>query len=187
MSYSDWKVTEKSVGSLHLDPANPRIPPTPKPLSQTELINELVLHDDVYQLAWNIQANGFFPTEPVVALRENGKFYVVEGNRRLAACKLLVNPDSAPDEFKAKFKLLSAKIEPAGFSKIPVVIAPDRDSTVPVVIARHTMSQIARWEPAMQASFYHRLAAAGLSIEDVAEKFNLPAGKIREGLHSNNL
>jgi hypothetical protein len=187
MSYFGWKITSRSVGALQLDPSNPRIPPTPKPLSQAELISELVLHDDVYQLAVNIQANGFFPTEPLVVLKEKGKFYVVEGNRRLAACKLLVNPDAAPEDFKSKFRVISAKIVPAEFNKLPIVIAPDRDSTVPIIIARHTVSQIAKWEPAMQASFYQRLVVAGLSVDDVAEKFNLSAAKIREGLHSHNL
>jgi len=187
MSYSGWKATRKSAGALQLDPANPRIPPSSKTLSQSELITELVTHDDVYQLALNIQANGFFPTEPLVAIREKGKYYVAEGNRRLAACKLLANPDAAPEDFRSRFKLLSAKMSPTEFDKIPVVVAPNRDSTVPIIIARHTLSQIARWEPAMQASFYYRLVSAGLSVEDVANKFGLPAARIREGLHSHNL
>ena len=113
MSYSGWKATRKSAGALQLDPANPRIPPSSKTLSQSELITELVTHDDVYQLALNIQANGFFPTEPLVAIREKGKYYVAEGNRRLAACKLLANPDAAPEDFRSRFKLLSAKMSDA--------------------------------------------------------------------------
>src|SRR5260370_28198543 len=140
----------------------------------------------LYQLALNIQANGFFPTEPLVALKEKSKFFLVEGNRGLAACKLVVNPYAAPEDFKSKFRVISAKIVPAEFNKLPVVIAPDRDSTVPIIIARHTVSQIARWEPAMQASFYQRLVAAGLSVDDVAGKVYFSAAKIKEGLDSHN-
>src|SRR6266850_2511055 len=123
MADTKWNTTEKSIGVLFLDPSNPRIPPTPKSLSEPELIEELVLHDDVLQLAANIQANGFFPTEPLMAIRENGKLYVVEGNRRLAACKLLVNPDLAPESHKTRFKHLSTNIDTRQFNHIPVVIA----------------------------------------------------------------
>lgn len=170
-----------------LDPDNPRIPPTAKPFTQPELIAELVLHDDVHDLASNIQMNGFFPTEPLVVVKESGKFVVVEGNRRLAACKLLVNPDLAPTEYQAKFRQLSSAVQPGLFNAIPVVVAPNRESTIPVIIARHTSPQIQRWEPAMQANFYQRLVGAGLSIAEVAKKFNLSAGKIKESLRDSNL
>ena len=187
MAYTNWKTTRKSVGALFLDPSNSRIPPTPTPLSEQNLITELVLHDDVYQLASNIQANGFFPTEPLVAVRENGKLYVVEGNRRLAACKLLVNPDLAPDHFKAKFRGLSVNTEPASFKSIPVTIAPNRDSTTPIIIARHTSPQIQRWSPAMQARFYKNLASRGLSIDEIATTYNVPVKEVRASLQSYNL
>ena len=172
---------------MFLDPNNPRIPPTPQPLTEPELIAELVLHDDVHQLASNIQASGYFPTEPLMIVREDGQFRVAEGNRRLAACKLLVNPDLAPESYKSKFRHLSTTVEAHQFSRIPVVIAPNRESTIPIIIARHTSSQIQRWEPAMQANFYQKLVSTGLPIEEVAKKFNLPASKIKEALHSYNL
>ncbi len=43
----------------------------------------------VDELALSIAANGFYRHEPLYAAREQGKLYVVEGNRRLAAVKLL--------------------------------------------------------------------------------------------------
>lgn len=187
MSYANWTKTSRRLGALFLDPENPRIPPTPKVLTQPELISELVRHDDVYELASNIKNNGFFPTEPLVAIKENGKLIVVEGNRRLAACKLLVSPALAPTEFQAKFRQLSTNVAPNLFRAIPLVIAPDRDATVPVIIARHTAPQIQKWEPVMQASFYQKLVSAGLSIADVGKKFNLSAAKIRDALRDANL
>jgi hypothetical protein len=145
------------------------------------------LHDDVFDLAKNIAANGFFPSEPLVAVKEGGKLTVVEGNRRLAACKLLVSPEAAPKEFQSKFKSLSEKFDQNLLKAIPVVIAPSRGSTIPLVIARHTSSQIERWAPAMQANFYYNLLGQGMSIEDVAKEFNQTVGKIREALHAHHL
>jgi len=56
MANTNWKTTQKSIGVMFMDAKNPRIPPTPQPLSEPELIAELVLHDDVYQLASNIRS-----------------------------------------------------------------------------------------------------------------------------------
>jgi hypothetical protein len=39
----------------------------------------------------------------------------------------------------------------------------------------------------MQASFYQKLVTSGLSIDDVAKRFGLPSGRIREALHAHNL
>jgi ParB-like chromosome segregation protein Spo0J len=43
----------------------------------------------VDEVALSIAENGFYRHEPLYAARESGKLNVVEGNRRLAAVKLL--------------------------------------------------------------------------------------------------
>lgn len=186
-NYAKWKTTTKAVGNLFLDALNPRIPPSAIPLTEPELIEDLVLHDDVYGLAKNIAAYSFFPSEPLVAIREGKRLIVVEGNRRLAACKLLVSPEAAPLDFQIKFRSLADKFDQNSLKAIPIVIAPSRGATIPLIIARHTSNQIERWAPAMQANFYYKLLQQGMSIEDVAAEFNQTAGKIREALHSHHL
>ena len=187
LGYASWSTGTKSAASLFLDPRNPRIPPSPKPLSEPELIEQLVSHDDVYELAKSIALNDFFPSEPLVVVREDRRLIVIEGNRRLAACKLLVSPEAAPEDFRDRFKVLAAKVDQNTLKAIPIVIAPSRAKTVPLVIARHTAAQIERWAPAMQANFYNNLLGQGMSIEDVAREFNQTVGKIRESLYSHNL
>jgi hypothetical protein len=187
MNYKNWKRAERSAASLSLDPKNPRIPPSAKALGQPELIEELTLHDDVLELAKNIAANGFFPSEPLVVVKENQKLVVVEGNRRLAACKLLLHPDLAPKDLLTKFRAVSATFDQRILRKIPILIAPSREAAIPLIIARHTATQIATWKPAMQAHFYYTLVESGLSIEDVAQRFKLTAGEVRKELHSHNL
>jgi len=187
MNYDQWKKGERSAVSLFLDPQNPRIPPAAKPFTEPELIEELALHDDVYELSKKIAANGFFPSEPLVAVKENDKLLVVEGNRRLAACKLLLNPRLAPESLKSRFENLSATFDHNLLKKVPILIAPSREATIPLIIARHTASQIATWKPAMQAHFYHTLVQRGLSLEEVAEKFHLTPGEIKDELVSHNL
>lgn len=187
MDYSKWKRAERSPISLRLDAKNPRIPPSSKPLTPGELIVELVQHEDVYALAANIKANGYFPSEPLIAIREDDRFVVVEGNRRLAACKLLLNPDLAPPQSRPRFRTLVTKFLPASIKKVPVLVAPNRQATVPLVIARHTSPQIEKWEPAMKASFYHRMIRDGMTLQDVAAQFSVSMSETREALYSHNL
>src|SRR6266404_3101689 len=187
VNYQNWKSQSKSVGALFLDPENPRIPAGRQLAGERAIIEELVVHEDVYTLAKNIVENGFFPSEPLVAVFENGKYHVVEGNRRLAACKVLANPSSAPEDHAKKFKTLAATFDVKLLSKLPVVVAPSREATIPLIIARHTATQIEKWKPAMQAHFYSNLLVHGLSVDEVAQKFGLKPSEIREAIHAHNL
>jgi hypothetical protein len=97
--FSSWPQRAISVTTLQLDPQNPRIPPTDRELTQPELIAELVEHDDVYGLAKEIVEQGYWPLESLIAVKEGSKSIVVEGNRRLAALKVLINPTLAPEPY----------------------------------------------------------------------------------------
>jgi hypothetical protein len=187
MNYSNWKRDERSPASLFLDSSNPRIPPSPQPLTEAQLIEELILHDKDFELAKNIAANGFFPNEAVIAVKEHGKTIVVEGNRRLAACKLLISPEAAPVSYQAKFTALSSKFDQTLLTTIPVLVAPSREAVMPLLIARHTASQIEGWEPFMKARFYYNLVESGASVEDVANKFGLKPSEVKNSMRTYNL
>ena len=63
--------------------------------SEGEIIRVLWDAMDVRELVLSIAASGFFYHEPVIVAHENGKNVVIEGNRRLAAVKLLLAPELA--------------------------------------------------------------------------------------------
>lgn len=117
-----WVSKQVEVDDLLLDPQNPRLKDAglSEAASQTAIIKALWEGMAVDEVALSIAANGFFPHEPLFAARENGKLYVIEGNRRLAAVKLL------------RDKKLSAQIEAAG---IPPLTAAEskRLDTLPVI------------------------------------------------------
>lgn len=186
VNYKNWKPGSKNVKALFLDPQNPRIPPG-RPLSDSELLEELALHDNVLEIARSISTNGFFPTEPLVVIREDGRLLVVEGNRRLAACKLLDDPSAAPLDQRQRFTTMAATTSSASLRQLPTVLAPSRESTIPLVISRHTSNQLQPWEPAMQAAFYFRLVQRGLSVEEVAKSFGIEASEVRKSLREHSL
>src|SRR3954462_10291419 len=86
-----WLPKPVGVDDLLLDPHNPRFRDAgiEESASQTTIIKALWEGMAVDEVALSIAANSFFQHEPLFAARENGKLYVIEGNRRLAAVKLL--------------------------------------------------------------------------------------------------
>src|SRR3954465_13118947 len=81
---------------LLLDGKNPRLAEHAlgdKP-TQAELLEILWKKMAVDELAMSIAARGYFTHEPLFIAEEDGKLVVIEGNRRLAAIKLLMDADT---------------------------------------------------------------------------------------------
>ena len=187
MSAAKWETTVKSAAALSLDSKNPRLAQVNQQATERELLEELVSKEDVYSLAKSIVESGYFPNEVLVAVRENSKIVVVEGNRRLAACKLLISPNAAPSTVQGKFKSLSANANLAQLKEIPICIAPTREATHALVLKRHTKLPISKWEPVMQAKFYRQLIESGLSIAEIAKKSGQNEADVRSSLRDHHL
>ena len=82
------------VSELSFDVENPRLVEFGLTAESTETEVLQILWDamDVVELTLSIAANGFFRHEPLIIAQERGNYVVIEGNRRLAAVKLLLDP-----------------------------------------------------------------------------------------------
>ena len=83
---------------LRLDTQNPRlILSSRKTPSEDTIIQQLHLEDELDELLSSIAANGYLDFEPLVVLDEDPKapYTVLEGNRRLAAIRLLLDKKRA--------------------------------------------------------------------------------------------
>ena len=92
-------IEQMAVSDLMFDFKNPRLPESGLTNSSTEtdVIAELWKKMDVRELMMSIAASGFFRHEPLIVAQEDGKNVVIEGNRRLAAVKILTDPAVAAD------------------------------------------------------------------------------------------
>lgn len=82
------------VRDLHLDPANPRLAGENLTIDQQdEILRKLWEDRAVNELVDSIASSGYWPHEELFAANESGKLVVIEGNRRLAAVKLLLDAD----------------------------------------------------------------------------------------------
>ena len=84
-----------AVSELLFDPQNPRLAELglSKTPTQPEILKALWQSMAVDEVAWSIAKNGFFSYEPLFVEidAKSKRKYVIEGNRRLAAVKLLLD------------------------------------------------------------------------------------------------
>ena len=81
------------IEDLHLDTKNPRIQQVAEGLDESSILKILWSEFSVEELVLSIAQNGYFQHEPLFAAEECEKLVVVEGNRRLAAVRILLDGD----------------------------------------------------------------------------------------------
>lgn len=159
-----------AVDLLDLDKRNPRITETLRNASQRELLLHLGMEYSLIRLARSIARHGYFPSEPLIAIKEDGRLVVVEGNRRLATLKLLRSPEllgELPLDHSAEWKeLAGSKNVP---SEVPTIVIRSRPLVAPILGYRH-IAGIEPWDPWAKARFIAGLVDDdGLSFARVAE------------------
>lgn len=187
MSYNQWTLKVIRTGTLFLDPHNPRLPPSTRVLLEREIIAHLVENENVIEIAKSIVVNGYYPHEVLIVVKEGARHYVLEGNRRLAACKLLLNPQLAPEAHEQKFRRLAEEADLRDLGRLRAVIAPSRSAAIPMIISRHTSQQIRGWAPIMKANYYVTLLQEGMTLTELAERIHVPAKEIRSAVQMSEM
>lgn len=111
--------------------------------SQREALSLLMESDTdankIYNLATHIAENGLNPAEVELVIFENDKCIVVEGNRRLAAVKLLKTPDLCPfPKLTSKFKKLSQEVKSDDLDAINCAVIDSREESDKWIELLHT-------------------------------------------------
>src|ERR1035437_5467064 len=101
-----WKEYKAKIDDLVLDTKNIRL--GTEYSSQDEIINDLFANEDAMVILENIVQNGYFPDEPPVVIKKDGKFIVLEGNRRVVSLKAMISPGIAPTKYAVKIKKIMA-------------------------------------------------------------------------------
>ena len=160
---------ELDIDKLFLDEKNPRIPLDKRKLSQDELVAYVADSYFALAIAESIAAHQFFPSEPLIAIpgKKSDEYIVVEGNRRLAALKLLLHPDLR-DKLRSRkeWDALSASNSP---KKVPVVVVDKRRDVAPIIGYRH-ISGIQQWDADAKARYIADQVDEGLSFEETAKE-----------------
>jgi hypothetical protein len=103
---SRWRKARIKPLDIALDRDNPRINVEPSD-KESDIIRKLIKYEDVQDLARKIAKTGLLPGERIITVHENGQWVVLEGNRRICACKLLLSPNLVPVEYRKTFPTIS--------------------------------------------------------------------------------
>ena len=144
------------LNNLHLDFQNPRLPESfRKNLSDEEDIIYWMLQDaSIIELMLSIGQNGFFIGEALLVVKEDSKYIVVEGNRRLTALKLLQNPSLAQIHTRKIQKVLDETNHRE--ESIPCLVFNKREEILQYLGYKH-ITGIKPWSMLSKARYLHSL------------------------------
>ncbi|MBJ7330129.1 MAG: hypothetical protein JHC95_09550 [Solirubrobacteraceae bacterium] len=152
---------------LHFDPKNPRLPPSVDGADDDAVLRWMLADASLLQLMDAIATQGFFPGEPLLvsprpdlpegdqAIPEDAAdtdWVVVEGNRRLAALRLLTSTESAPLRPRAVADIRGRRAEGEDFDTVPVVKFARRQEILRFLGFRH-ITGIKEWDPLEKARY----------------------------------
>lgn len=166
VSNSSAKSLEVKVSDLDFDPDNPRFPKEIAAGPRAQLIERFVRDERLLELVESIGNQGFFGGEPLLVVKDGGRFVVLEGNRRLAALKLLAGEIKPPSgRISIEEAINAAVFKP---EKVACLLFTDRSEILRYLGFRH-ITGIKAWSALQKARYIKRLRNehyAALSYED---------------------
>ena len=182
-----------SLKNLYLDPNNFRLIHEPDQMNvPDEKIGDkdvasrtyrLILGDknsQIQDLVESFKANGYLPVDQIQVRKfAEGKFVVVEGNRRVATLKFLQS------EYELK-SINLGKLDPGIFSRIPIVTYPDSDPVhhLTLMALKH-ISGNKKWGEWNQAKLLETLRVKhGLTEDQVCKSVGISKQELRRSLRA---
>jgi hypothetical protein len=164
------------VADLEFDKKNPRFPKEIAKGSPEDLIERFIRDERLLELVESIGDHGFFPGEPLLVVRDKGHNVVVEGNRRLAALKLLNNEIKPPEgRISIDNAIKAARFKP---KEVPCLVFSDEKQTLRYLGFRH-ITGIKAWSALQKARYIERLREenySDLSIDEALKRLAKETG-----------
>lgn len=143
------------IDLLDFDHENPRFPPKIASGPTQLLLERFVRDERLQEIVESIGDHGFFPGEPLLVTKlPEGRFKVVEGNRRLAALKLLNGIVKAPEGRTSIAKAVEAAEHKP--SKVPCLVFEAEDEVLRYLGFRH-ITGVKAWGALQKARYVDRL------------------------------
>lgn len=165
------EVQRLAVSRLSLDRQNPRLAEfglTPA-TTDKEIVALLWKTMDVRELVLSIDASGFLSHEPLIVTRDGDKHVVIEGNRRLAAVKLLLDGKLAKAVGASASVPTLGPDEASRLADLPVVIG-TRKSAWRHLGFKH-INGPARWSSYAKSKYVATVHNEyGVSLDDIARQ-----------------
>jgi hypothetical protein len=170
-------IAPKQVGKvpteyLDFDPANPRLAEDGiKSPTDSQIIVALAEMADLSEVVESIAANGYIDIEPMIAQRIGDRWRVLEGNRRLAAIRILQTPALAEGTGISVPEISPENLETLKEVNVYAVSSPDQAREY---IGFKHINGPHKWDAVAKARFaadwYRKEKMNGISIEKIARR-----------------
>ena len=172
------KTEQVPVEELRLDHLNPRLVGGVDGASDEAIIARLYRAAELSELLQSISANGYLDIEPLVVITapEGNALIVLEGNRRLAALRLLREPDlvrriASSERLRMTVPTVEESLR-ATLDRVTVYPVANREEARAFIGFKH-INGPAKWDAYAKARFaalwYEAGRADGISLTDIAE------------------
>lgn len=145
-----------NLDNLKFDEKNPRLPIRLQGITdESKVIDYMVKYGNIIELMLSIAETGYSDAEPLLIVKKtDGTYTVVEGNRRLAALKLL----SKPELTKVRIQSIKDVISDAKYipTEIPCILYPDREDVLDYLGYRH-ITGVKDWGALEKARYLDQL------------------------------
>ena len=172
------QLMEVEIDKLKFDLTNPRLPKRLQGADESKVIEWMLLDASLVDLIASIASNGFFPGEPLLAIKENDTYFtIIEGNRRLASCKILNNPSIATVKSKTIQGIIDEADQKNFPKKLPVFIFEKREDILAYLGYRH-VTGVKSWGALPKAKYLFELYTLDASDDSLKNKCRSLAEKI---------
>jgi hypothetical protein len=166
------KVTYIAIENIHVDSLNPRLPEEVIGKSETIVLEALYRYFNLDELAFSMAQNGYFDEEPIVVVAKvktkTERVVVVEGNRRVATIKILLDPKIQSQLGIRSWPSISKEVA-KDISSIPAIMYEHRDEVLPYLGVRH-IAGIMKWDSYAKARYVASMVSAGYSMNEIQEQ-----------------
>lgn len=176
------------LNDLCLDKKNPRFSSSTiigkeREIKEEDIISYLVRFGKVSELAESINANhGLYDEEWISCYKnEAGEMVVLEGNRRVAACKILKNQFVVPASLRAEKSFpMASEITLSNIAKIKAIVYENKEDAQNYIAAKHTKPEVKKWETIEQCNYYYEQFKAGKSPFEIGQLVGEDVKKVQE-------
>lgn len=182
------KFTRKSIPLIDIliNPKNPRFEPVTNQIDAIQLMLT-EKESEIKKLSEDIAEKGLNPSKNMIMFQKNGKFFTLEGNRRIVSLKLLHNPNLAKNqELREFFHRLKDNSSENIQDNVNCVVFENEEDARHWILLEHTGKNqgigIDSWDREQQHRFSEN-ASKAVQIFDFADNNNIA----RQDVKTSNL
>jgi hypothetical protein len=165
------------VSLLDFDATNPRFGGGTHTLSQDEL-QHLLEKAPHYarELVPSLVENGFIAYEPIVVKEHDGRYVVIEGNRRLAAVRYILKSPNTSEETRDRFHRIPALVFPG------LASARTQDDAIRMYLGVHHLFGFREWPPESKAKFLDQNIKSKKDLQKISREIGIPVAEFERYL-----